>query len=135
MGETNQTFTLGTLVKQDNLGNQISEEVEFIYIKSGSDAKVGDEIYGLDINNSKKGKSNVYNFPFVATINTIRVYSYVKSLIVSLPLFGSREIIESYISNVIYEDEEILNTLVIRNYRGQDQDNVLVNLWPMFVAN
>ena len=128
MGETNQTFTLGTLVKQDNLGNQISEEVEFIYIESGSDTKVGDEIYGLVINNSNKGKSNVDTYPFVATINAIRVYSYFKSLIVSLPLFGSREIIESYNSYVKYENDEILNTLVIRNYRGQDWDKVLVNL-------
>jgi len=42
-----------------------------------------------------KGKSGVAKFPFVATIFINRVYSYVKSLIVSLSLFSSSEMIES----------------------------------------
>ena len=67
-----------------------------IYNYSGSDTKVGGEFYGFEINNSMKGKSGVAKFPFVAKIFINRVYSYVKSLIVSLPLFASSEMIESY---------------------------------------
>ncbi len=75
MGETNYTFTLGTLFEQDNLGSQISKDVELIYIELGYDAKVGGKFFGFEIDNSKKGKSIVVKFPFDATIFVISVYS------------------------------------------------------------
>jgi hypothetical protein len=64
-----------------------------IYNYSGSDTKIGGKFYGFEINNSKKGKSGVVKFPFDATMDVNRVYSYVKSLTVSLPLFASSEMI------------------------------------------
>ena len=79
-----------------------------IYNYSGSDTKVGGEFYGFEINNSKKGKSGVSKFPFDATIFINMIYSYVKSLIVSLPLFSSSEMIESYTCCVKYYYDEKL---------------------------
>ncbi len=79
-----------------------------IYNYSGSDTKIGGEFYGFEISNSKKGASSVVKFPFDATIYVNRVYSYVKALIVSLPLFWSNEMIESYYYCVKYFYDEKL---------------------------